>query len=428
MPRFAALAALLACALALSGCVKIEGQAEDQLADIGNVRVTTSVCSSGQDNDPNSDCKANGTNSDLEAVQNGDAQLLVAYRVPDAVIAPATITASYVAPASGSTTLAQNDSYASEMNQKAPNVPGEHWVGYMSPVITQNAQVQNARAQIVAEFGLRRGSDGAPFVGPFKYRVVTGVRGPGNTAADAARPVTCNDDVTKLTQNEVVYCVDSPKGSEAVFAADDRSIATRDLGVLDGPTATTAPGHAVSLPFTIRSVALNGSPVFNLSAGTTIPGGGASTGQSVFAPSGGDAAVPVSVGVPADTPPGDYAVTLSASTGSQLRTGHGTITVLGKPVLKLALGKKPKLGAALKHGLPVTVGCDGPCAIRVKLGSLGGGSGKLDAAGTTTVLAKFRRSVRRKRAHARRLAFRLAVNATGPGGSSTKTKRVTLRH
>jgi hypothetical protein len=426
MPRITPLAALLACALALSGCVKIEGQAEEQLDTIGSVRVTTTVCVSNQDNSPSGTCKANGTNTDVEA-QMADGQLLVAYRVPTGLIAPATISASYVAPASGSTTLDQSPSYSSEMDAKAPAVAGEHWVGYISPPIPAAEQEPDARAHIVAEFGLARGSDGAPFAGPVHYRVVVGIRGATN-ASEAARPVSCGDDVTtNANPQEASFCVDSPKGSENVIATDDRSLATRDLGVLKAPATTVAPGHAVSIPFTIRAVGLNGSPVFNLSAGTTVPGGGASTAQSAFAPSAGDTTMPVSVGIPKGTPAGSYDVTLSASTGSQLRTGHGTIVVLGKPKLTLALGKKPKLRRALRRGLKVSAGCDAACALKVKLGSYGGGKGKLDEAGTTTVLAKFRRSTRKRLAKRKKVAFKLSVSATSAGGTSTKTKRVTLR-
>src|SRR4051794_16225282 len=268
MPRFAPLAGLIACALALSGCVKIEGQAEQQLDTIGNVEVTTTVCVSNDNNAPGQTCKASGTNTNVEAVSGGGGQLLVAYRIPNEGGAPATISAAYLGPASGSTTLDQSPTYTSEMQARAPAVAGERWVGYISPLIPASEQVPNARARIVAELGLGRATDGSPFTGPVRYRVVAGIRG-ATTPVEAARAVVCGDDVTtSANAQDAVFCVDSPKGNESTVAADDRSIVTRDLGVLDGPAVTTTPGTAVSLPFTIRSVGLNGTPVFNLSAGT----------------------------------------------------------------------------------------------------------------------------------------------------------------
>src|SRR3712207_6667004 len=135
MRRLAPLAALLATAAVLSGCVKIESQSEEQLDTIGNVRLTTMVCVSGQDNDPNSDCKAKDTNSQAEGGLSGDGQLLVAYRITTDVVAPPTISASYLAPHSGSITLTRSDSYTRQMGTYAPRRGGERWIGYISPRI-----------------------------------------------------------------------------------------------------------------------------------------------------------------------------------------------------------------------------------------------------------------------------------------------------
>jgi hypothetical protein len=232
---------------------------------------------------------------------------------------------------------------------------------------------------------------------------------------------------------EAEFCDDSPVGDESKIATDDRTLATKDLGVLNGAHQTAAPGTAVSMSFTVRSVGLNGSPVFNLSAGTTVPGGSASPEESVFAPDSSDSTVPVSIGVPAGTPPGNYDVTLSANTSGQLRTGHGTLTVLApgvkppKPKLLLTLGKKPKLGNALKRGLKLTVGCDVACTIKVKLGKFGSGKGILTAPGTKSITAKFSRKTRRNYRHRAKLKFQLQASATGAGGTTVKKQSLTLR-
>src|SRR4051812_36725281 len=161
-----ALVALIVCAVALPGCVTIKGQAEQQLDTIGSVEVTTTICLSTALNAPNTTCPDSQSNSQQDAGGGADAQLLVAYRVPAAVVAPPTISATYVSPQSGSVTLDQSPTYTGEMQQRAPAVAGERWVGYISPVIKQADQVPNARAHIVADLGLGRGSDGAPFQGP----------------------------------------------------------------------------------------------------------------------------------------------------------------------------------------------------------------------------------------------------------------------
>src|SRR3954454_14172015 len=75
-------------AIALSGCVEIQADTAAQQETIGSVRVTTTVCASnGYSQEP---CPASNTNGGEQAADGG--QLLIAYRVPDAVGAPSEIT------------------------------------------------------------------------------------------------------------------------------------------------------------------------------------------------------------------------------------------------------------------------------------------------------------------------------------------------
>src|SRR4051812_13886465 len=383
--RLAAVAmATSACALVLSGCVQITGQQQAQTGTIGNVVLTTTFCESSG----TAACPAGESNSGKGAEQQ-PGQLLVAYRVPAAALPPAQVVAEYLSPQIGSTALSRSASYSAQLQQKAPAISGEKWVGYISPLVPISDQHQDARFTVRAEFGLGRGPRGEPFAGPFSYRVVGGARW---DTADGSEPVDCNSDVTQLqddsgTTGLQTYCVDTPFGPESVIATDDKTLATRDLGVLNGPHRTVEAGRRKSIPFEIRSLGMNGAPEFALSATTSVPGGRVVASQTVFAPRSSGATVPVSLKVPKGTPPGEYAVALGATLGSQRRTGISAVTVAPprKPRLTIRVRKR-KLGTALKRGLKVRVGCDRACIIKVRLGGHGRGGGRLPSAGKKTVV------------------------------------------
>jgi hypothetical protein len=422
--RLAAVAtATFASALALSGCVKITAQQQAQTGTIGKVVLTTTLCESGD-----APCPPSQSNSG-RPVGNQDAQLLVAYRVPAAAVPPDQVVAEYLSPQTGSTHLSRSASYSSQLQQKAPAVSGEKWVGYISPIVATGDQHADSDFKVTAGFGLGRGPRGEPFTGPFSYRVVAGARWDTSTGSE---PVTCNSEVTQLqddggTTGLQTYCVDTPFGAESTIAADDQVLATRDLGVLNGPHRTVEAGRRTSIPFAIRSIGMNGAPEFGLSSTTSVPGGVAIPSQTVLAPRPSD--VTVSLTVPRGTPPGEYAVALRATLGSQLRTGTGAVKVVParKPRLTVRIRKR-KLGAALKRGLKVRVGCDRACAIKVRLGRYGRGSGRLRSAGKKTVVAKFKRKARRKLAHKQSVGFKLRVTVTGANGlKATETRRVKLR-
>jgi hypothetical protein len=104
-----------------------------------------------------------------------------------------------------------------------------------------------------------------------------------------------------------------------------------------------------------------------------------------------------------------------------------------------------ELGAALKHGLPITAGCSTACALDVaalmsrraaqtlgitsaaKLVRVAHGTKRLRAAGRTRVIARFTKRAVRALRRARRVTLTVRVTATAGATHRTVTRRVTLR-
>src|SRR3954454_2425623 len=109
-----ALAALVS-VLGLSGCVTIIGQTEAQTDTIGDVRISTTICVSRDPNAQGATCPDTNSNTGIDAGY-ADGQVLVAYRVPAAALAPDTIDMAYTSGDIGSLTLSRNESYSDQMN------------------------------------------------------------------------------------------------------------------------------------------------------------------------------------------------------------------------------------------------------------------------------------------------------------------------
>ena len=425
-------------AIALSGCVEIQTDTAAQQQTIGSVRVTTTVCASKPP--PQQPCPASNTNGGEQA--NDPGQLLIAYRVPDGVGAPSEITVTR-----GSETplqLGVRPEYAASLQEKSPAGTGLKWVGYISRVIASSEMHQGETFTVTSDFTLPRGSDGSPYPdATFAWRTVAGYRTTSD-AASANRPVACGaDGTTSFADQGPMFaahtvCIDSPKPYSTTTPT--QSIGIGDLGVLNGDSPVSAgPGQAISVPFIIRTSG-NGLPLFDLSAGTTAPNTAAASSTSSFAPSPGDATVPVSVNVGTNTPPGTYDVTLTARVGGvQQRTGTLKLNVVAgdtvPPQIAFALaGKTPKLKSALKKGLKFTVACDEACSalITLKKGKTTVAAGKADklapAGGTFTVTVKFSKKIQKKYARTKKLKLNalLAVK-DGAGLSSRATKLLTLK-
>jgi len=435
-----ALAVALLAALALTGCVKIESESGTQRDAIGNVvDVVVGMCIS----DAAPPCPAGDTNSNTSGTD--PSQLLIAFRIPDAVRAPATISAEYRAPQTGSTTLVTSPSLTSELQAKAPPPAGEKWAGYISPSITTADQHQSARFDVRAAFDITPPADGPSLPSPFRFHTVAGRRAP---TPDSSDPVVCAADVTAVGADaHDTRCVDSPKGTEDQAIGGATEVPLADLVLFQPAGTSVQPGQSVSLPFVLHGTRLDGSAPFDLTATTDIPGGTATPAAASASPGAADLESPVALTVPASTPPGLYIVTLSARRGDQTRSAAATINVAAPPAppppsqpvgdrtpatVSLARSGKAKLAALLKNGLPLKVTCNEACTAKVALGSrrkpLGSGRGARTSAGSFKVTAKFTRAARKRYARTKKLKLKVLLDVTDTAGNATpKTLTLNLK-
>jgi hypothetical protein len=121
--------------------------------------------------------------------------------------------------------------------------------------------------------------------------------------------------------------------------------------------------------------------------------------------------------------------------------GAGT-TPPPKPGVHVKVKRTFKIGQAIKHGIPETVACDKACAIVADLQfdartakqlhitrfvRTGRGSGRLTAAGKVKVVVKLTKKAKRGLRHAKRVKARILTTATGPGGKTVVTSKLTLK-
>lgn len=295
------IATALVLATSLSGCVVITGQSSQQLNTIGAVKLTTTACFSQQ-----AGCPDKGNSN-----TNGPAgfQVLLAYRVPISASPPQTITTTAGQPLS----FVRDASYAAELQRLAPAALGQKWAGYHSGQI---GGISSPSFTVSPTFALKQDDDGAPFAGPFAYRVVTGAR--ATPEANANAPVDCGSDL-RGSQATKTTCVDSPPITEL---ATNLQQATQDLGIIDDPAAQRASRDTMEpVEFRVVYAGKGGSaPTFALSASTDVPGAEAKPHPSSLTPAPGTAKVRVNVRVPPGTPRGSYDVTLAATLNGQTRS------------------------------------------------------------------------------------------------------------
>lgn len=418
-----AVAATGGAVLVSSGCISLDNVSAGQKDVVGNVVVFGTACQSGSAGCSNVDV----ANFDLNGA-TGPGQLMVAYRIPTAVTAPATITGD--APA---VTFSASASYAAELERLLPAGAGRKWAGYISSTIDTGAADKNINVE--ASFALGQAADGGPFAGPLAYRAVVGERAiDGSNPAD--RPVICGDNLNSAGPGATI-CLDSPL--LATVQGADLTENTRDLGILTGATATGQSGTTVTVPFTAKYAGTaTGAANFALSAATTVPGGTVVVTPGSLLPAADSTnPVAVAVAVPAGTAPGNYDVTLTATLGTQTRVRTGTLTVVAPPVVTPPVVTPPVVTpAALRltgtlpsrlafltartRGVKVVVRSNrsGRAVIRLQQG------GKIVVAktvtlrnGSTTVVLKSRRVVAG--------AYRVVVRFTATG--RVTTLRGTLR-
>ncbi len=293
----------------LSGCAVIAAQTAQQLGTIGAVRITTTICFSQQ-----AGCPDTG-NSGYGATHAGF-QVMLGYRIPQDASAPQAFNTT-----SGQfLSFGRDGSYAAELQRLLPAPEGQKWVGYRTAGL--DSAPSSPTFSVAPSFGLRQGSDGAPFSGPFSYRVVSGARvTPGNPNA----PVDCGPNPAGNDSNKT-SCVDSPSTSEA---GSDLQQPTQDLGILDQVASQRARrGAAAPVQFRLVFAGARPAPAFSLKASTDIPGASAKVQPPSVTPSGPSSKAAVKLHVPPNVPDGSYDVTLVASLpGGQNRVSTHEIQV-----------------------------------------------------------------------------------------------------
>jgi hypothetical protein len=322
---------------------------------------------------------------------NGGVQLFTAFLVPDSAKVPATATATLPSGFDATTvTLTRKPSLDETLQHTHPAPAGQVWVGYISPVVGEAAQPGEDLADVsagieaigesdqppaaggsgdwsvAADFTPARGDGGLPAPASFAHAVLGGMRmafpesvydgvdpnGLSLTGSETfglqlldSRPVDCQE--YRGFPYPELYGVDLHG-----LGSDDRglplvpttlcgrvsaggALALKDLRG-SGGDASIAPGGVAQVPFTLRYVG-DAGPSFALSASSAVPGAAVSPSPSVLAPSEpGFQDATVAVAVPAGTAPGAYAVALTATVGSQVRTAQGTVNVTAPSGVKAA--------------------------------------------------------------------------------------------
>lgn len=380
----------------LHGCVGVTEESARQLGEIGPVEVTTVICAS-QGREPT--CPLGNSS---QPAGSGEFQLLVGYRIPTQVTPPES-----VATRDGDLSMSRNLSFESELARLAPPPRGRRWAGYVSPAFEFSALFGERSAELVGLFSPLRGADGGAFGGPFAWRTVVGFR---EAAPDDQRPVRCGDAVGEPGDDGSTLCHDWPSPEEL---GEEMSLSTRDVGVLSGSRGSARRGGTGSVPFTINYT--GPAPSLGLSAETSVPGGAAAPATLHLTPQGPQT-VPVSVSVPATTPPGTYEVRLTATMpGGEQRSGTGQITVTGSdpidgtaPEIGLRLRGSTRISRVRHLGVTVEVNCSEPCRLRGEL-RIGRASARRIGIRTNAQVVTVGRFSERRLAHGRRnLRVRIA--------------------
>jgi hypothetical protein len=340
-------------AIILSGCVVIQSESAQQGNVIGNtVTVTTVLCASSKTAAPPCNSVGNyqvAANPNAGYAVGSAGTLLVGYRIPIGVAAPATITTT--APATdkdgnvinATITFAQSPSYSAGLTALVPPPAGSAWVGYESTPGTYSTTPGLPQAiSLSPTFTLPPG-----FTGTFTWRTVVGFR----DNHFAGQPVTCPPPFPGITPPTAVpsVCVDFPDPGTIVNAPPN-PLQVADLSIVAPPTQTVAAGSTVALVFT--GVFTGGNPtnaVFAVGASTTIPGV-TPTVTPTFVPAANSSnPLNVSLALPASTPPGTYDVTVGATVAGLSRSGTAHITVKAAAKATTSAGANAaKLAASVK--------------------------------------------------------------------------------
>ncbi|MBO9532736.1 MAG: hypothetical protein J7513_07175 [Solirubrobacteraceae bacterium] len=332
-----AIAVALSAAL-LSGCVKIKSLETTQRDGVGDVRVTLDLCQS-----------TSFTSGAIEPFdEDGCAiheigaaglpvQVFVTYVVPDGVGLPQEL--SVVGGTAGDALVADDDD-TDALLSGATAPAGYRFATYRSPVtpaLANGAGVARADS-VVADF------DVSALTGDFTYAATVSWRfastDPLDTAFDPARAVLCGSTGGPGSSSAVPLPGASCRTATEPAAPGAGTITAGSWTLFTVPTnrlelhaptdATLGAGGTDTVEFPATSHLASAPVQVPLQATTTIPGATASAPGHLAL--GGSADVPVEVTVPPGTPTGTYLVTLTAGSGSGIRTAQtAAIVVEGDP-------------------------------------------------------------------------------------------------
>jgi hypothetical protein len=308
--------------LALSGCMSLKESKVVQETP-GKVTIRTVLCASNYAAQPWADCQKNNVfaedNNRKDATDPKSGQLLVGFRVPLSAAGPQSFPSK-----NGALQFNKSASYTSELQRFFPPAADEQWLGYISTFSSYDPAGAHS-LELEPEFTLASSPTGALFTGPFRWRTVAGFR-----EGDAAAPVACGDTGT------VSSCFDSPSPSAVTT---DIPTPVSDFSLLGAATTTAFAGTTAAVLFKLRysDSAKLGRKSFSLSAKTELPKASVRAMPATQAASSDTSTdVTAQVQVPANTPAGRYAVTLTGENGSPAvaRTATGTIVVEQVPQQK----------------------------------------------------------------------------------------------
>ena len=268
MRKISVAIACIALPLTLGGCVVFVGPITGSQQDvIGKVRVSFAICPSELTEDPavgeqtadsHDGCPDSGnagSPSGGDTTDDGDYQVLIAFRVPVGTSTPATFAAGPASDLSDTLSFTRSQSYTRSLTETVPPPAGFEWAGYISDVYTHDDGAENSpaqRAEFSVEFGLPPAVGGTPFAGPFRVRPVVGGRDDQGTPS---RAVSCGDDPFDLSGGSFggsSICIDSPSSATT---ATSISVTSRDLAIAAG-NVTASPGQTAAVPFNAN---LNGT-------------------------------------------------------------------------------------------------------------------------------------------------------------------------
>jgi hypothetical protein len=304
-------------AVVLSGCVAIKSETASQRAP-GVVTLNLQVCVNDKDQTKYNQCipptntaeNDNGEDLVTDPPLNGNAQLMVGFRVPDGTKSPGSFQNS-----DGRLSFSSSPGYTSALSAEYVPIAGFHWVGYLSTGFAfDGTNPANLLITVNPEFGLPPGPGGAPFAGPFRWRAVIGSRLISDTVPGSS-PIDCplGDE----------GCFDSPTltstSAPVNLAHLPTALTVSDYAVRPPDAAAAGPGDVATLTYRLsnQDAANKGAPTISLKAGTTLPGGAPQLGATTIAiPRNGDTTATVTLPVPPGTAVGTYDVVLTATSNS----------------------------------------------------------------------------------------------------------------